>query len=134
MEIRFYNNDRSIYNQPKIKAHKLIKFPETPKIFIIIIAKSIAKGMTEATKNLRENFRGIKRTKTTINAPSKGFFDGSNRIIFTILVRSRNASIFTPSGKVFGFLHSGFYFAITSLEFAPFIIITTAPATSPLPL
>ena len=92
--------------------------------------------MTEATKNPALKFpRNKTRTKTTINAPSKRFFSTVPIALFTILVRSRNASIFTPSGNVFWISSIlVFTFLITSLELAPFIIITTAPATSPLPL
>ena len=121
---------------PKSKAPKLIRFPETPKIFIIIIAKSIAKGMTDATKKPARRFpKNNTNTKITIKAPSKRFFSTVPIALFTILVRSRNASIFTPSGNVFWISSIlVFTFLITSLELAPFIIITTAPATSPLPL
>ena len=87
---------------PKSSAPKLIKFPETPKIFIIMMAKSIAKGITDATKNPARKFpRNKTNTKTTINAPSIKFFSTVPIALFTIFVRSRKASIFTPSGSVF---------------------------------
>ncbi len=52
-------------------APKLIKFPETPKRFIIAIAKSIESGITEATINppLKLPRKRIS-TKITIKAPS----------------------------------------------------------------
>ena len=121
---------------PKSNAPKLIKFPETPKIFIIMMAKSMESGITEATKNPARRFpRNNTNTKTTINAPSKRFFSTVPMALFTILVRSKNASIFTPSGKVFWISSIlVFTFLMTSFEFSPFIIITTAPAISPSPL
>ena len=122
--------------KPKSSAPKLIKFPETPKIFIIMIAKSIANGITEATKSPARKFpRNKTKTKITIKAPSNKFLLTVPMALFTIFVLSRKASIFTPSGSVF-WISSILLFTnlITSLEFEPFIIITTPPATSLLPL
>ena len=121
---------------PKSKAPRLIRFPETPKMFIMIMAKSIASGITEATNSPARKFpRKSTSTKTTISAPSNRFFSTVPMALFTILVRSKKASIFTPSGSVFWIsVMRSFTFWITSFELAPFIIITTAPATSPSPL
>ena len=88
--------------KPKSNAPRLIKFPLTPKRFIMIIAKSIAKGITEATKIPARKFpRKRTNTKMTINAPSKRFFSTVPIALLTIFVRSRNGSMITPSGKVF---------------------------------
>jgi hypothetical protein len=51
MQNRFYNNDRSIDNQSKIQCTELIRFPLTPKRFIIQMAKSIAKELRMPPKS-----------------------------------------------------------------------------------
>ena len=88
--------------KPKSNAPKLIKFPLTPNKFIIIIAKSIANGITEATRSPALKFPKNKtNTKITIKAPSIKFFSTVPIALLTILVRSKNGSIMTPFGKVF---------------------------------
>ena len=122
--------------KPKSKAPKLIKFPLTPKRFIIMIANNIANGITLATNNPARKFpRKSTKIKTTINAPSNKFVSTVLIALFTIFVLSKNGSITTPSGSVFC-ISSIFDFTslITCELFPPFTIITTAPATSPLPL
>ncbi len=93
----------------------------------------MASGITEATiKPARKLPKNKTNTKITINAPSKRFFSTVPMALFTILVRSKNGSMVTPSGSVF--LMSSmrsFTFLITSLLLAPLSIITIAPATSP---
>ena len=55
---------------PKSKAPKLIKFPETPNKFIIAIANNMANGITEATNKPARMFPKKKtKTKSTIKAP-----------------------------------------------------------------
>lgn len=118
---------------PKSSAPRLIKFPLTPKIFIIITANSIDNGITEATKiPARKLPRNNTRTKITISAPSSRFLETVPIALLTIFVRSRKGSSSTPSGKVF-WIAAIFSFTsfITRLLLSPFSIITTAPATSP---
>ena len=66
------------------------------------MAKSMAKGITEATNKPALKFpRNKTKINTTIRAPSIRFFSTVNMALLTILVRSRNGSIITPSGNVF---------------------------------
>ena len=122
--------------KPKSNAPRLIRLPLTPNIFIIIMANNMANGITDATsKPARTLPRKNTNTKTTINAPSIRFFSTVPMALSTIFVRSRNGSITTPSGNDFCICTiRSFTFLITSLLLAPFNIITTAPATSPLSL
>ncbi len=86
--------------RPKSRAPKLIKLPLTPKIFIIITAKSIANGIIDATKSPARRFpKNRTKTKTTINAPSIKFVSTVEIALLTIFVRSKNGSINTPGGK-----------------------------------
>ena len=121
---------------PKSKAPSDIKLPDTPNIFIIMTAKSIDNGITEATISpARRLPRNNTRTKTTINAPSKRLISTVLMALFTILVLSRNGSIITPSGSVFSItLMRSLTSLMTFDEFSPLSIITIAPATSPLSL
>ena len=121
---------------PKSKAPKLIRLPLTPKVFIRIIANNIDNGMTEATSNPALKLpRNNTNTKTTIKAPSSRLVVTVLMELFTILVRSRKASIITPSGSVFSiWVMRSLMFLMTSLLFSPFSIITTAPDTSCSPL
>ncbi|MNX09611.1 hypothetical protein D3C86_393420 [compost metagenome] len=87
---------------PKSNAPRLIKFPLTPKVFIIIMAKSIANGITEATINPALRFpKNNTKIKTTIKAPSIKFFSTVPMALSTILVLSKKGSIFKPSGRIF---------------------------------
>ena len=66
------------------------------------MAKSIANGITEATKSPALKFPKNKtKTKITISAPSIRFFSTVPMALFTILVRSKKGSIITPFGNVF---------------------------------
>ncbi len=118
---------------PKSNAPRLIKLPLTPNIFIIQMANSMASGITDATSSPALKFpRNKTNTRTTISAPSIRFLSTVLMALLTILVRSRKGSITTPSGSVFCIWSTlAFTFLITSLLFAPFSIITTAPETSP---
>ncbi|MNE25381.1 hypothetical protein D3C80_1187100 [compost metagenome] len=117
-------------------APKLIRFPETPKKFINVIAKSIASGITDATTNPARRFpNNNTNTKITIKAPSARFFETVFIALSTNLVRSKNGSISKPSGKVLEICSIRvFTFLITFEEFSPFSIITTPPTTSLLSL
>ena len=121
---------------PKSKAPRLIRLPLTPNKFIMMMAKSMASGITEATKKPARKFpRKSTSTNITINAPSSKFLLTVLIELFTIFVRSRKGSIITPSGNVFCMsVMRSFMSLITSLLLAPFSIITTAPETSSLPL
>ena len=66
--------------------------------------------MTEATKIQHADFRGIIPIRKLQLMLLLKVFSTVPMALFTILVRSKNASIFTPSGKVFGFLLFLFYF------------------------
>ena len=86
---------------PKSNAPKLIRLPLTPKIFIIIMAKNIANGITDATNKPARKFpKKSTRIKMTIKAPSMRFLVTVPIALFTILVLSKNGSIITPSGNV----------------------------------
>ena len=102
----------------------------------MIIAKSIAKGMTLATNNPALKFPKNKtRIKTTINAPSNKLVSTVFMALSTIFVRSKKGSITTPSGSVFWISAILDFTSLMILElFPPLIIITIAPATSPSPL
>ncbi len=110
-----------------------MRFPETPKAFIMITANNMDSGITEATISpARRLPRKITRMKTTISAPSNRFFSTVLMALFTIFVLSRKGSILTPSGNVFSICSIlCFTSLITADELAPFNIITIAPATSP---
>ena len=71
----------------------------------------------------------------TINAPSMRLVSTVPIALPTNSLLSRNASISTPSGKVFSicFIRS-FTLFTTALEFSPFSIRVIAPTTSPLSL
>ena len=85
---------------PKSIAPKLIRFPLTPKAFIIITANNMAKGITEATIRPARKFpKNNTNTKMTINAPSIRFFATVLIALFTNLLLSINASATTPSGN-----------------------------------
>ena len=76
--------------------------PLTPNVFINMIAKSIASGITEATINPARTLPKNKtKTKITISAPSSKFFSTVEMALFTIFDRSKKGSITTPSGNVF---------------------------------
>ena len=65
------------------------------------MAKSMAKGITEATKSpARKLPRNNTKTNTTIKAPSKRLVSTVAIALFTILLRSKNGSKTTPSGNV----------------------------------
>ncbi|MNI10268.1 hypothetical protein D3C73_633720 [compost metagenome] len=121
---------------PKSSAPRLIRLPLTPKRFIIQIAKSMARGMTEATSNPARTFpKKRTSTNTTMSAPSKRFVCTVLIALLTILVRSRKGSMMTPFGRVFLISSTlALTSVITWLLLAPLSIMTTAPATSPLSL
>ena len=118
---------------PKSKAPRLIKLPLTPNAFIIHIANNIANGITEATNNPALKLpKKSTKTNTTIRAPSSKFFSTVPIALLTIFVRSRKASISTPSGNVFWICSIlSLTFLITWLLLAPLSIMTIAPDTSP---
>ena len=119
--------------KPKSRAPRLIRFPLTPNIFMRIMAKSMANGITDATiKPARQFPRNNTNTKITIKAPSIRLLRTVWMALLTILVRSRKGSMIMPSGKVFLMsLIRSFTSWITWLLLAPLSIITIAPATSP---
>ena len=120
--------------KPKSRAPRLIRFPETPKIDINVIAINMAIGITEATMSPALKFPSKSTsTKITIVAPSNKFVETVETARFTRLVRSRKYSTFTPSGKVLSisFIFS-FTKAITSEELDPFNINAIPPTASPL--
>ena len=87
---------------PKSIAPRLIKFPLTPKTRINETANNMESGITEATINPALKLPKNKTsTKITISAPSIKFFSTVPIALFTSSLRSRKASISTPSGKVF---------------------------------
>ena len=120
---------------PKSMAPRLIRLPLTPKIFIMVTAKSKARGITEATTRPARKLP-IKSTKmnTTIKAPSRRFFSTVPMALSTSLVRSRNGSTSTPLGRdlricsIFSLTNP-----TTSALFAPLSIMTMPLTTSPLP-
>ncbi|MNS45849.1 hypothetical protein D3C72_783270 [compost metagenome] len=86
---------------PKSIAPKLMRLPDTPKKFISVMAKSIARGITEATTKPARRFpNNNTKTKMTISAPSARFFETVFIALSTNLVRSKNGSISNPSGSV----------------------------------
>ena len=100
-----------------------------------MMAKSIAKGMTEATiKPALKLPRNKTKTKITINAPSNKLVETVLTVFSISLVLSTNTSIFTPFGKDFSmdFIFS-FTRSITRTAFSPFCIKTTPPTVSPFP-
>ena len=83
-------------------APRLIKFPDTPNKFIMATANSMASGITEATTKPALTLPSINtNTNITISAPSIRFLLTVPMALFTNLVRSKNGSITSPSGKVF---------------------------------
>ena len=120
---------------PKSKAPRLIRFAQTSKIYIIIKAKSNAKGMVDATiKPPRKLPKKITKTKITISAPIPRFSATVLVVLLIILLRSRKGLMTTPSGNDFCIKAIRSFTAfITSLEFSPFSIITMPPTASPFP-
>ena len=98
-----------------------------------MMAKSIERGITDATNNPALKLpKNNTSTKMTIKAPSAKLVSIVRMALLTILVLSKKGSITTPSGNVFSMSAIlSFTFLMTSLLFAPFNIITMAPATSP---
>ena len=118
---------------PKSSAPKLIRFPVTPKRFIMPMANSMDSGITEATISPALRFpRKKTRINKTIIAPSSKLVFTVPKVRLTNLVRSRKVLISTPSGRVFSicFMRSSIC-PITFAAFAPFNMSTTAPETSP---
>ena len=75
-------------------APKLIKFPDTPKSCIILKAKNIAKGITDATKRpARQLPKNKISINNTIKAPSIKFFSTVLIALFTNCVLSKYGSI-----------------------------------------
>ena len=120
---------------PKSIAPKLIKFPLTPNAFIKITAKSMDKGITEATISPALKFpRNKIKTKITIKAPSSKFFVTVPIALSTNLPLSIKASATTPSGNVLLICTIlSFTLSTTALEFSPFNINTKPETISPLP-
>ncbi len=119
--------------KPKSIAPRLIRFPDTPKVYMSATAKSIASGITEATISpARRLPRKSTSTTITISAPSIRFFSTVPMVRPTSSLRSRNASISSPSGNVFSICCiRSFTRFTTAFEFSPFSIKTMAPTTSP---
>ena len=122
--------------KPKSIAPRLMRLPDTPKRFIIEMAKSMDKGITEATTKPALRFpRKRIRIKITLNAPSIRLVETVLIALSTNFLRSRNGSISTPSGRVFLICSILALTAlITSEELAPFSIITIPVTISPSPL
>ena len=120
---------------PKSSAPILIKLALNPKIFIMIIAKSIANGMTEATiKPARKLPKKSTKTRITINAPSNKLVETVLTVFSINFVLSTNTSILTPCGNDFSMdLILFFTWSITCTAFSPFCIKTTPPTVSPFP-
>ena len=120
---------------PKSIAPKLMRLPLTPNKFIKIMAKSIAKGITEATISPALKFPNSNtNTNTTISPPSIKFFSTVPIALFTNSVRSINGSITTPSGNDFCICAIRcLTFVITCTKFSPFSISVTPATTSPSP-
>ena len=97
------------------------------------MAKSMASGITEATTSpARQLPRNSTSTNMTIRAPSAKLRATVPMALFTSLVRSRNGSTVTPSGRLFSMAVIRCFTArITSLAFAPFSMSTSPPVTSP---
>ena len=75
---------------PKSMAPRLIRLAETPKIRIMINAKSMAKGMTEATMSPALTLpRKMMSTTKTINAPSMRLYTTVEIFLFTSSERLR---------------------------------------------
>ena len=88
--------------KPKSIAPKLIKFADTPKIFISANANNKQSGITDATiKPARKFPNKSTRMKTTIRPPSNKFFS-TVEIDFPInTLRSKKGTILIPCGMVF---------------------------------
>ncbi len=87
---------------PKSRAPKLMRFAQTPKIYIIINANRSASGMVEATIKPPLRFpRKITKIKITIKAPIPRFSATVEVVLFISLLLSRNGFMLMPSGSDF---------------------------------
>ena len=83
-------------------APRLMRFPDTPNIFIIPNANNKESGITDATTNPALKFPNkSNKINITISPPSIRFVVTVPIARFTRSLLSRYGSITTPSGKVF---------------------------------
>jgi hypothetical protein len=75
---------------PKSMAPRLIRLADTPKMRIMMMANSMASGMTEATTNPARRLPSIStRTKMTMRPPSIRFLVTVPMVLPTSTERSR---------------------------------------------
>ena len=120
---------------PKSMAPRLIRLAQTSKMFIRIKANKSDNGIVEATINPPRQFPSrMMSTKMTMSPPSSKLLVTVEVVSDISSLRSRNGFIDTPSGRDFSiWVILSFTFSTTSLEFAPFSIITIPPTVSPSP-
>ena len=121
---------------PKSSAPKLIRFASIPKIYIIEMVNSNARGIIDVITRAERKFPSSKITvNITMTAPSTRFSATVKVVLATSSLRSTMGLIEIPSGK-FSLITSTRCLTslITSFEFAFLSIITCPKMVSPFPL
>ena len=122
--------------RPKSNAPRLIRFPLTPNRFIMITANNMASGITEATTSPARRFQETiqVQTRRSMRLPRGFWLPYQWHLFYHFLsgLKRFNHHTFRQGFCIWSI--RSFTSFTTSLLFAPFSIITTAPATSPLSL
>ena len=120
---------------PKSMAPRLIRLAVTLKRRIMMNAKSIASGMTEATISPARTLpRKIISTRKTMMAPSIRLLTTVEMFRLTSSERFRYGSMLMPSGNKCCIFSTRFSSScVTTLALAPFSIMAIPPTHSPFP-